>query len=182
MLKKDRGWRRFRRIGLISAVLCGLSGFLSAGVPLFASMDSQPLQMTAHLYFATPDLAFLTAEERVLPPENDPAEFGKAVIEALIEGPKLDLMRTLPKETVIESVYVTEEGTAYVDFSDTLQKYHPGGCRMELLSIYSVVNSLILNVDPIKAVKFLIGGREVPALAGHVDSRFPFSANMLIIR
>lgn len=91
-------------------------------------------------------------------------------------------MRTLPKETVLKSVYVTEEGTAYIDFSDAIREHHPGGVRMEMISIYSIVNSLILNIDQIKAVKLLIGGRETKTLAGHIDSRFPFSANMLIIR
>lgn len=182
MLKKERGRRRFLAIGMGFGVMWGLSGFFTAGVPLVCASDLKPLNMTVHLYFATTDQAFLTAEERVLPEEVDPAEFGKAVIGALIEGPQRDLMRTLPKETLLKSVYVTEEGTAYVDFSDTLRDHHPGGCRMELLSIYSIVNSLILNVDPIKAVKLLIGGREAQTLAGHIDVRFPFSANMLIIR
>jgi hypothetical protein len=186
MLKKRRARRRFSTIGLVVTVVWSLTGFFPAATPLCAPIDPQAPQMTAHLYFATTDHAFLTAEERVLPqqndPENDPAEFGKAVIGALIEGPQQDLMRTLPKETLIKSVYVTEEGTAYVDFSAAIREHHPGGCHMELLSIYSIVNSLILNIDQIKAVKILIGGREAQTLAGHIDLRFPFSANMLIIR
>ncbi|MFH0730138.1 MAG: GerMN domain-containing protein [Pseudomonadota bacterium] len=181
-LKKEGGRRRFPSIVLVFVALWSLSGVFPASPPLFASTDPQPLQMTAHLYFATTDHTFLTAEERILPRENDPAEVGKSIVEALIEGPKRDLMRTLPKETVLKSVYVTEEGTAYVDFSDAIRKHHPGGVRMETVSIYSIVNSLILNIDRIKAVKLLIGGREAQTLAGHIDSRFPFSANMLIIR
>lgn len=182
MLNKTRDRRRFLTLGLVSALVWGLSGFITEDLPLSASIGSQPQQMQVHLYFASPDQAFLTAEERVMPRENDPADLGKAVIDALIEGPGKDLMRTLPRETLVKSVFVTEEGIAYVDFNLAIRDHHPGGCRMEMLSIYSIVNSLILNVDPIKAVKLLIGGREAQTLAGHVDVRFPFSANMLIIR
>lgn len=182
VLKKTRDRHRFLTLGLVFAVVGSLSGFFPEGLPLYASITSQPRQMPVHLYFAGTDHAFLTAEERVLSRENDPADFGKAVIDALIEGPQKDLMRTLPKETQVKSVYITEEGTAYVDFSVALRDHHPGGCHMEMLSIYSIVNSLILNVEQIKAVKLLIGGRETQTLAGHIDARFPFSANMLIIR
>jgi hypothetical protein len=59
---------------------------------------------------------------------------------------------------------------------------HPGGIKLELITIYSIVNSLILNIPAIDAVKILIGGREALTLAGHVDLRFPFKANMLLIR
>lgn len=182
MLKTERERRRFLTIGMACGLIWGLSGFFPAGAPFAAASDLKPLNMMVHLYFAATDQAFLTAEERVLPQEDDPAEAGKAVIGALIEGPQRDLMRTLPKETLLKSVYITEEGIAYVDFSDTIRDHHPGGCRMELLSIYSIVNSLILNIDQIKAVKLLIGGRETQTLAGHIDTRFPFSANMLMIR
>jgi spore germination protein GerM len=182
MLKEEWGWRRFLAIGMVAGVVGGLSGFLPPSKRLAAASDPKPLNMIAHLYFATTDQAFLTAEERVLPEEDDPAEYGKAIIGALIEGPQRNLMRTLPKETLLKSVYITEEGTAYVDFSDALRDHYPGGCRMELLSLYSIVNSLILNIDQIKAVKLLIGGREAQTLAGHIDTRFPFNANMLIIR
>jgi spore germination protein GerM len=182
MLTKDGARCRFLTIGLVFAVFWSLSGSYRTGSSVLASFDTQTPQIAAHLYFATTEQTFLTAEERLLPQGSDPAEFGKAIIEALIEGPHQDLTRTLPKETVLKSIFVTEEGTAYVDFSETIQKHHPGGVGMELISIYSIVNSLILNIDQIKAVKLLVDGRELQTLAGHIDSRFPFSANMLIIR
>ena len=50
------------------------------------------------------------------------------------------------------------------------------------ITIFSIVNSLILNVPQIKTVKFIKGGREALTLAGHIDIRLPFKANMLLVR
>lgn len=166
----------------IILALSGLPVLLTADSSPPATSDPLPAQETAHLYFAAPDHGFLTAEERILPRPDDPAAYGRIIVEALIAGPRQDLMRTLPGETVIRAVYVTENGTVYIDFTGSIRDHHPGGCQLERLSIYAIVNSLILNVDQIHMVKILIDGREAQTLAGHIDIRFPFSANMLIIR
>jgi hypothetical protein len=51
-----------------------------------------------------------------------------------------------------------------------------------LLTIFSVVNSLILNVSEIDRVKILIDGSETSTLAGHINLQVPFKAHMLLIR
>jgi hypothetical protein len=66
--------------------------------------------------------------------------------------------------------------------SKEIKEKHPGGSRSELMTIYTIVNSLILNIPEIDAVKILIEGCESMTLAGHIDTRFPFKANMLLIR
>jgi len=135
-----------------------------------------------HLYFADKNNSFLKAEERDLLHSNDPIEFGKAVVEALIDGPRTGLMRTIPEGTKLKAFYNTQDGTAYVDLSDTVKDSHPGGVKSELFTIYSVVDSLVLNIPEIHAVKFLINGKESMTLNGHIDLRSPFKANMLLIR
>ncbi len=135
-----------------------------------------------HLYFADKGNSFLIAEERAIPQSPDPAEFGKAIIEALIKGPLEGLMRTIPVNTTLSAFYVTQDGIAYIDLTEEVQEQHPGGIKTELITIYSIVNSLTLNIPEIDAVKILIGGHEPMTLAGHIDLRFPFKANMLLIR
>jgi spore germination protein GerM len=135
-----------------------------------------------HLYFSDKTHSFLTAEERSLFHSENSGEFAKIIIEALIDGPSKELMRTIPAETKIRALYVTRDGTAYVDMSNTVTDAHPGGIKSELFTIYSIVNSLILNIPEIDAVKILVGGREAMTLAGHIDLGFPFKANMLLIR
>jgi len=174
---------------MVSAVCMAL-----LNIPLKSSADDkfrQNVQKTGtqhseklvvHLYFSNKSNSFLTAEKRTLFHSDSPAEFAKIVIEALIDGPRKQLMRTIPEGTTIRALYVTQDGTAYVDISNTIIDSHPGGIKTELFSIFSIVNSLILNIPEIHAVKILIGGRESMTLAGHVDLRFPFKANMLLIR
>jgi len=139
-------------------------------------------KLVVHLYFSDKSNSFLTAEARTLYHSDSPAEFAKIIIEALIDGPRKQLMKTIPEGTTIRALYVTRDGTAYVDISNTITDSHPGGIKSELFTIYSIVNSLILNIPEIDAVKILIGGRESITLAGHIDLSFPFKANMLLIR
>jgi spore germination protein GerM len=135
-----------------------------------------------HLYFADPDNAFLIAEERVLPGAADPATLGRAIVNALIQGPETQLLRTIPEQTELRALYVTSEGIAYVDLSRALQQDHPGGAQTELLTVYAIVNTLVLNATQIASVKVLIEGQESDTLAGHVSLREPLKANMLLIR
>ena len=135
-----------------------------------------------HLYFSDTDSQFLMAENRVLKSSEDPDYFARRIIEALIKGPQQGLTRTLPAATAIRAVFVTREGICFVDLSAAVTENHPGGIQPELLSIYSIVNSLVLNVPQIKTVKILINGNESETFAGHIDLQTPIKANMLLIR
>ena len=136
----------------------------------------------AHLYFADKENNFLSAEKRILFYSDDTVDACRAIIVALIEGPKQGLMRTIPADTKLRAAFITEDATAYVDLTESVRDKHPGGSQSELFTIYSIVNSLILNISEIDSVKVLIGGHESMTLAGHVDLRFPFKANMLLVR
>jgi spore germination protein GerM len=136
----------------------------------------------AHLYFTDKNNLFLIAEERVLSQSGDPVRFGQTIIAALIEGPGQELAPIIPQNTKLRALFITEDGTCYVDFSADIQENHPGGVTTELLTVYSIVNSLILNIAEIGAVKILIEGQESITLAGHIDLQQPLEANMLLIR
>jgi len=145
--------------------------------------DGQQTQTLAvYLYFAEEKGSFLLAEKRMLLQNEDPAEMGRAIIEDLIRGPQGKLVRTIPEGTTLNAIYVSHDGTAFVDFSDALRENHPGGSQTELLTVYSIVNSLALNIPQVTSVKILIEGRETMTIAGHIDSRFPFKANMILVR
>ena len=159
--------------------------------PKFGGLDKGARETTGqgyarkavvHLYFADREAEFLTAEKKTLVPAEDAAAFAKMIIESLINGPQEGRMRTIPEKTILRALYVPPEGPAYVDLSGTIRDNHPGGCRSELMTIYSIVNSLVLNVPEINAVKILIDGNDSMTLTGHIDLRFPFKANMLLVR
>lgn len=142
----------------------------------------QTLKTLVHLYFADTSNRYLISEERVLEHPDDPSDFSRIIIGALIEGPRGQLGRTLPAETKLRALYITQNGICYVDFTPAVRELFPGGSQSELISVYSIVNSLILNVPAIDKVKILIDGKEPTTLAGHVDLTEPATANMLLIR
>jgi len=142
----------------------------------------QSQKAAVDLYFADWKNSFLKSEQRVMPHPLDTVEFARAVVEALIKGPQKGLIRTLPEGTALNALYVTPEKICYVDLSGAVGTNHPGGSNSELLTVYSVVNSLILNIPEIEQVKILIDGNETSTLAGHIDIQYPVKAYMLIVR
>jgi spore germination protein GerM len=135
-----------------------------------------------HLYFSDKENEFLIAEERTLKHLDNPVFFARSIVEALIKGPQRGLVRTIPEKTAIRAIYVTQEGICYVDLAAGIADLHPGGIKSELLTIYSIANSLVLNVPEVEAVKILVNGKESATLAGHIDLQVPLKANMLLIR
>jgi spore germination protein GerM len=142
----------------------------------------QSKRSAAHLYFADRNNYYLMSEQRVVSHSGDSVDYARSIVEALIKGPQTSLVRTIAADTELMAIFIIPDGVCYVDLSQAVGKDHPGGCNSELLTIYSVVNSLILNVPEIKQVKLLVDGKEVQTLAGHIDLVFPLEANMLLIR
>jgi len=135
-----------------------------------------------YLYFKDKDAFFLVAEphEQVYP--DDPILLGKTILQALIKGPEQGLSPTIPQDTGLRTFYIADDGIAYVDLTENIQTNHPGGTSTELITLYSIVNSLALNIPSVKQVKILINGKESMTLAGHIDIRNPFKSNMLMVR
>jgi spore germination protein GerM len=178
------------------AVVCSLlTGIAVYGVMMFipgkpsVSVGRPSVETDKHgktdvyLYFGVPSDALLVAEKRVINKAADATTLSKNIVDALISGPSdKNLVRTVPEGTVCRAFYLTDEGVAYADFSSQIRENLPGGSESELLAIYSIVNSLALNVEQIKKVKILIEGNEADTMAGHIDLRQPFGANMRMIR
>jgi len=149
---------------------------------LNSEFPPQSIKVATHLYFADRQNFFLKSEQRAMHQTDDPVDFGQAIVEALIKGPQKGLVRTIPAGTKLNAIYIDSDDVCYVDLSATVRNNHPGGSNSEMLTIYSVVNSLILNVSGIKRVKILIDGNETPTLAGHINLQSAFTAYMLLIR
>ena len=166
----------------LAAVYVSAAGPDSKDAPLPGGMSAPIKKSPIHLYFAGRNSYFLMAEQRVVLHPDDPAGLAATIVNALIKGPQKGLLKTIPAETRLRAIYITPDGTCYVDLSQAVRKNHPGGSKSELLTIYSMVNSLVLNVPEIERVQILIDGNEAPTLAGHIDLQLPVKANMLLIR
>jgi len=134
------------------------------------------------LYFSTPEEEVLAPVERKIIIQKETNSQIKATLQDLIKGPQdTSYEPTLPAETKIRAVYVRET-TIYVDFFSPLTEKHPGGTSAELISIYSIVNTLLENFPPYSQVQILIDGKPQQTLAGHIDIRGPFTKNSEIVK
>lgn len=114
------------------------------------------------LYFADEQAEKLVPEEREVDREQLPA----VLVEELIRGSKTGLGRTIPEGTRVLSVKVAD-GVAYVDFSREFRDNHWGGSAGELMTVYSIVNSLA-RLEGIDRVQFLLEGEVQEELLGHM--------------
>ena len=135
-----------------------------------------------HLYFANQKGNYLQAEERKIVAE-DTISAMEAIITALMEGPDdPKLVSTIPPGSRLLHIFVTDDGTAYLDFSSELSSLHPGGVKAERLTLYAIVNSLVLNLEQVERVQLLFEGQPASTLSGHLDIRQAKTANLLIVR
>src|SRR5215467_3854964 len=142
--------------------------------PLYAPTD--PPMMVKVFFPETSGDVLLTAEDQTIFKSAEPANRARQILQKLQEGPHSDKMSpSLPKDTKVDDLFISEQGTAFINFSNALATNHPGGVLNELATIYSIVNSLTYNLQEIKEVKILIGGVEKETLAGHCLLLLPLS-------
>jgi germination protein M len=158
------------------------AGPTTEDAPLRIHKPAPTKKSPVHLYFADRNSYYLMAEQRVVSHFETPVGLAATIVEELIKGPQAGLLKTIPAGTRLRVIYISPDGTCYIDLSEEVRKNHPGGSKSELFTLYSVVNSLVLNVAEIERVKILIDGKEVLTLAGHIDLQPSVKANMLLIR
>ena len=132
------------------------------------------------LYFSDENERFLVAEQRFIPKETNASAQGKELVKALLGGSKTGLVSTFPDKVDVQTVKIDND-TAYVDFNKNLMKNHPGGSAGEMATIYSLTNTVAENIQGVKKVKILVGGKEIPSIKGHIDTRHPFTPNRELI-
>jgi spore germination protein GerM len=133
------------------------------------------------LFFQAPDRPFLMIEDRPVVYSEDLGQQLRSVVEELVAGSKAGMAPTLPAETKVLEVFVNERGTAYVDLSGDVITKHAGGSKEELMSVYSIVNSLAANFPAVKRVQILVDDRPVATLAGHVNLGRPLYPDMTLL-
>jgi len=134
------------------------------------------------LYFSDSEGEYLVGEKREISRKNEVKEEAKEAILELIKGPKGKLISTLPPRTKLLTLQISDEGLAKVNFSPALSKDHPGGSSGEVMTIYSIVNSLCLNFPQIKRVQILIDGKPAETITGHLSLKQPISPKPDLIK
>jgi len=134
------------------------------------------------LYFSDMEGEFLIGEKRRILKRDEVNEEAKETIFELIKGPRGKLIPTIPSRTRCLNLKIDNKGIAFVNFNRFLSKDHPGGSTGEIMTTYSIVNSLILNFPEIKSVQILIEGSPIETIAGHLSLKQPLSYNPNLIK
>lgn len=128
------------------------------------------------LYFPDNTQSYLIPEDRIAKFDTS---LEKTIVNELIKGPYAGLKSPIPGGTRL--LKVSREGDIVtVNLSEEFKKNHPGGSTGELMSIYSIVNSLT-EIPGINSVLFKIEGRLQDTLAGHMTFNKPISRNRAIL-
>jgi spore germination protein GerM len=135
-------------------------------------------KIKARLFYVADDGMRLTGVERDIAYGEGATAQAREIVAAQIAPVVEPLVSAIPAGTALRAVFLTEGGDAYVDLSRDVVSAHPGGTLNELLTIYTIVDALTVNLPAVTAVQVLVDGKEVDTLAGHIDLRQPLAKNL----
>ena len=130
------------------------------------------------LYFPGDDLR-LHAESREIPEESDTKNRLTRILQELAAGPdSVDLYSPLSSELTVGWIHINAEQVAYIDLVPNGEGGQLAwGSGHEILSVYSIVNTVLLNIPEITSVILLRNGQQHPSFAGHLDTSRPLMVN-----
>jgi len=95
-------------------------------------------------------------------------------IRALFTGPRTQgLVAPLPAGVTVADAFVDAQGVAYVDLAAKEPAPPASGSDLELLRVYSLVDSVLANEPRARSVVLLWNGAQRITFAGHVDTSAP---------
>lgn len=134
------------------------------------------------LYFPSLSDRRLHGEERSIP-QASREERVRAIVEALVSGPRSPmLVAPLPGEVELAGIFFSEGGVVYLDLHQPGQERPPAfGSLQELLVVFSLVDSVVLNSPGVDSVVLLWNGIQQPSFSGHVDTARPLRPNRKLL-
>lgn len=133
------------------------------------------------LYFSAPDGTYLVPELVEIPGCENDSECMQALVEALRRGSRQGNLPVLSKTAELLGVEV-ENDLVRLNFSRQLVDHHPGGSLSEMLTVYSLADSLAENFSYLRQVQILVEGQVRQTLKGHVRTDQPIFADFSLVR
>jgi spore germination protein GerM len=189
--------------GLVGATAIALGSLLFAGLPRWYGARAKPTgpavartaapsaapttvasgrKIKAHLFYVAEDGLHLTSVERDVAYGDGPLEQAREILNAQVAPVAEPTVSAVPAGTTLRALFLTDRGVAFVDLSRDVAAAHTGGTDSELLTVYTIVNALTMNLPAITTVQVLVDGKEVETLAGHVDLRRPLARNLGVVQ
>lgn len=184
--------RRILLIGGLTVIVAALGWLLFVTLPASYRRATGPAtaaagpaapaapgrKIKAHLYYVADDGTRLTDLERDVAFGEGTVEQARQIIEAQLAPTTDPLVSAVPPGTRLRTLFVTERGEAFVDFSTELVTRHSGGSTDEILTVYTIVDALTANLPAVTSVQLLVEGKQIETLAGHVDLSRPLAKNL----
>jgi spore germination protein GerM len=139
-------------------------------------------RINARLFYLTEDGMQLKQVDREVPYGDTAADQAREIAAAQLAPATAPLVSAVPAGTTLRAIFLTDRGQAYVDISKEAVLNHTGGTLDELLTVYTIVNALTVNLPAITSVQVLVDGKEVATLAGHMDLRRPLARNLTLVQ
>jgi spore germination protein GerM len=146
------------------------------------SLEPLP-RRTVEIYFPSMIENGLVSESREIFDTATPGDQVKQIVNDLLSGPTSeDAGRAVPGGTRLRQVYVLDDGVAWLDFTSELADGLGGGSMSELLTVYSIVDSVVANVSQVRRVGILVDGQPVETLNGHLHLIKPLRPDFSLVR
>ena len=106
----------------------------------------------------------------------------RLIVMKLIQGKDSASLRSpIPPGTKLNSVFLMGK-IVVVNLSKEYIANLKGGIDAEVLAVYSIVNSLLYNIESADAVQIMVDKQNMLTAGGHIDISSPLIANMAITR
>lgn len=130
------------------------------------------------LYYPDGNCEYLIPETRLVS-FNKSAE--QTVLEEFFQGPgRKELINPIPRGTRLLSID-RKNDMVTINLSKEFIKNHPGGSSGEIMSVYSIVNTLT-EIPGIKSVQFKVNGNSYETLVGHLVFNKPFKRDRSLFK
>jgi len=136
----------------------------------------------ATLYFADESSDYFIKEFRSISSVKNPEKMSEVLLNELIKGPEAKGVRTIPEQTRLLDIELLNDGLIIVDLSKEFTEHHPGGSSTEIMTVYSIVNTLTTNIKDVRMVRIIQEGSRLNTIAGHIDCNKTFYPDLKLIR
>lgn len=124
------------------------------------------------LFFAA-DGTRLVRERREIEPCEDDGACLKSILDELLNGPVGELEEAVPEGTTVDAVRIAGN-QATIEFNQSFSDAMLSGSSVEMLAVYSVVNTIAVNFPQVQKVKLNVDGKALVQLR-HLDLSEPLS-------
>ncbi|MGA1868120.1 MAG: GerMN domain-containing protein [bacterium] len=130
--------------------------------------ESEPLQRQMTLFLGASNYTWHTQTI-----QGSTSDYLIDCISNLVDEVLEKNIHSIPAGTKRRSAFLTEDNLVYIDLTSEIVQNNPKGTWAEIISIYSLVNTVMYNLKEVKGVKILVEGKELPMLSGHLNLVYP---------